>query len=93
MLPATSRTASSGWSGVNDCEHHPENPYQILAIARGTYKACTESGVCGSVYVDRGPAPRCPHPPAGREWVRVVIDAGVKVRVVSGFRGLGAEGD
>jgi hypothetical protein len=43
------------WSGVNDCEHEPENPYQLRAIARGTYQACTETGVCGSAYVDRGP--------------------------------------
>jgi hypothetical protein len=41
------------WKGVNECEHHPDNPYQLLAIARGTYRVCTESGVCSSVYVDR----------------------------------------
>ncbi len=35
------------------CQHHPENPYQVLAIEHGTYRACTESAVCGSVYVDR----------------------------------------
>jgi hypothetical protein len=41
------------WEGVDDCLHHPQNAYQLLAITRGTYKACTASGVCGSVYVDR----------------------------------------
>jgi hypothetical protein len=39
--------------GPSACEHHPENPYQVLASGRGTYKACTQSGVCGSAYVDR----------------------------------------
>jgi hypothetical protein len=39
--------------GVSECEHHPDNPYQLLAMMRGTYQACTASGVCGTVYVDR----------------------------------------
>jgi hypothetical protein len=39
--------------GSPACRHHPENPYQLLAIEHGTYRACTASDVCGSVYVDR----------------------------------------
>jgi hypothetical protein len=39
--------------GGDECRHHPSNPYQLNAIEHGTYKVCTESGVCGSVYVDR----------------------------------------
>ena len=59
--PTWTRTDAAGnesyclkhWNGVNECEHHPANAYQLLAIARGTYKVCTASGVCNSVYVDR----------------------------------------
>ncbi len=39
--------------GHDECRHHPSNPYQLLAQAHGNYKVCTESGVCGVVYVDR----------------------------------------
>lgn len=59
--PTWTRTDAAGnetyclkhWNGVNPCERHPQNPYQLLAITRGTYKACTASGVCGTAYVDR----------------------------------------
>ncbi len=59
--PTWTRTDAKGresyclkqWKGPAACQRHPENPYQLLAMERGTYKACTESGVCGSVYVDR----------------------------------------
>jgi hypothetical protein len=51
---AGGQEAYCGLMWGSGCEHHPDNPYQIHAIQRGTYKACTESGVCGSVYVDRG---------------------------------------
>ncbi len=78
------------WSGVNDCEHEPlPAPRDRARDIQGLHR----DGVCDSAYVDRGPGSGVPHPPAGRDGFRVVIDAGVKVRVVSGFRGRGAEGD
>ena len=41
------------FGGPSECRHKSDNPYQLLAVEHGTYEVCTESGVCGSVYVDR----------------------------------------
>jgi hypothetical protein len=37
------------------CENHPDNQYGLLVYdnGAGTYHMCSESGVCGSVMVDR----------------------------------------
>jgi hypothetical protein len=34
------------------CENTPHNQYMLWAYDGGLYKACVESGVCGSVEVD-----------------------------------------
>ena len=35
------------------CENHPDNQFSVFAYKTGLYEACAESGVCGSVAVDR----------------------------------------
>jgi hypothetical protein len=36
-----------------DCENHPDNQYLLWAYGGGSYQACTEDDVCGTVQVDR----------------------------------------
>ena len=38
---------------ASGCENHPENQYQLLVWAGGTYRACGKNGVCGEVVVDK----------------------------------------
>lgn len=35
------------------CLNHPDNQYLLIAYGNGTYRACAQSGVCGSVEVAR----------------------------------------
>jgi hypothetical protein len=36
----------------DNCENHPDNQYLLWIYTPGTYKACSESGICGSVLAD-----------------------------------------
>ena len=36
-----------------DCANHEDNQYLLSAYAGGLYEACTSSGVCGGVQVDK----------------------------------------
>jgi hypothetical protein len=38
---------------ADDCENHPDNQYLLWAYGGGSYQACTEDDVCGTVEVDR----------------------------------------
>jgi hypothetical protein len=38
---------------ASGCENHPENQYQLVAYAGGSYRACGKNGVCGEVQVDK----------------------------------------
>ncbi len=35
-----------------DCENYPDNQYLLWIYVGGTYEACAESGICGSVVAD-----------------------------------------
>ena len=35
------------------CENHPDNQFSVFAYKSGRYDACAESGVCGTVVVER----------------------------------------
>ncbi len=34
------------------CMNYPDNQYLLWVMSVGTYSACSESGICGSVYAD-----------------------------------------
>jgi hypothetical protein len=38
---------------ASGCENHPENQYLLRAFLSGLYEACSRSGACGEVTVDR----------------------------------------
>lgn len=35
------------------CENHPDNQFLVFAYKSGRYDACAESGVCGTVQIER----------------------------------------
>jgi hypothetical protein len=45
---ANGRSCQGPEAGAS-CLNHPENQYQVFAYGQGTFKACTASGVCGSL--------------------------------------------
>jgi hypothetical protein len=40
-----------GPDGGTSCLNHPDNQYLVFAYGRGTFKACTASGVCGELVL------------------------------------------
>ena len=34
------------------CENHPDNQFLVFAYQKGVYKACSETGICGSLTVE-----------------------------------------
>ncbi len=34
------------------CTNHPDNQYLLWVMSAGTYQACAQNGICGSVYAD-----------------------------------------
>jgi hypothetical protein len=51
--PTWTRNGSYCTGNAGDCENHEENQYLLYAFGGGMYKACSASGVCGSVEVGR----------------------------------------
>jgi hypothetical protein len=51
--PTWTRDGQLCTGSESGCENHPDGQYLVLAIADGRYAACSESGACGEVVVDR----------------------------------------
>jgi hypothetical protein len=51
--PGPTWTRNGKYCSGGACENHPDNQYLLWAYKGGTYEACAQNGVCGSVAVDR----------------------------------------
>ena len=51
--PTWTRNGNLCTGAFTDCENHEDNQFLLFAYGGGVYKACSRSGVCGSVQVDR----------------------------------------
>jgi hypothetical protein len=51
--PTWHRNGNRCTGRASGCENVPENQFQLLAYASGTYTACGKNGVCGEIEVDK----------------------------------------
>jgi hypothetical protein len=51
--PGPTWTRNGSYCTGEACENNPDNQYLLWAYKGGTYEACAQNGVCGTVEVDR----------------------------------------
>jgi hypothetical protein len=51
--PTWTRNGAFCTGPESGCQHHPDNPYQMLDFLGGTYRVCAQTGSCAEVLVQR----------------------------------------
>jgi hypothetical protein len=51
--PTWTRNGKHCTGADGDCENHQDNQFLVYAYGGGAYQACSRTGVCGTVQVDR----------------------------------------